>query len=157
MFSRKIILFFLFSVFANADTVNVTADNFFADENKLISILTGNVVLKKGDYDTLKADKLTIYFDKEKNPIKYVATGNTSFNAILKDKHYDGKGEILTYEPEKEIYTLEKNAYLHEKETKKEVFGDKIIVDRAKTTYEVKSISKKPIKLIFEIEDKEKK
>ena len=68
MFSRKIILFFLFSVFVNADTVNVTADNFFADENKLISILTGNVVLKKGDYDTLKADKLTIYFDKEKNP-----------------------------------------------------------------------------------------
>lgn len=157
MFSRKIILFFLFSVFANAETVNVTADNFFADENKLISILTGNVVLKKGDYDTLKADKLTIYFDKEKNPIKYVATGNTSFNAILKDKHYDGKGDILTYEPGKEIYTLEKNAYLHEKETKKEVFGDKIIVDRAKTTYEVKSISKKPIKLIFEIEDKEKK
>ena len=87
MFSRKIILFFLFSVFVNADTVNVTADNFFADENKLISILTGNVILKKGDYDTLKADKLTIYFDKEKNPIKYVATGNTSFNAILKDKH----------------------------------------------------------------------
>lgn len=137
-----------------ADQVEVTADNFFADEVKLISILNGNVVVKKGDYDTLFADKVTITFDKNKQPLKYVATGNAHFKVLLNGKHYDGKGEILTYEPNVEKYTLEKNAYLHETESKKEIFGDKILVDRIKSTYEVlaEKGSKKPIKLIFEVD-----
>ena len=75
---------------------------------------------------------------------------------MLNDKHYDGKGGVLTYTPTNETYTLENSAYLHESESKKEVFGDKIVVNREKGTYEVKSGSgaeKKPIRLIFQVED----
>ena len=151
------VAFFLASLFANAsEKVEVTADNFFADEVKQISILTGNVTIKKGDYDTLKSDKLTITFDKNKQPTKYTATGNANFKILLNGKHYDGKGGVLTYTPTNETYTLENSAYLHESESKKEVFGDKIVVNREKGTYEVKSGSgaeKKPIRLIFQVED----
>lgn len=138
------------------EKVEVTADEFFADEVKQISILTGNVTIKKGDYDTLKSDKLTITFDKNKQPTKYTATGNANFKILLNGKHYDGKGGVLTYTPTNETYTLENSAYLHESESKKEVFGDKIVVNRTKGTYEVKSGSgaeKKPIRLIFQVED----
>ena len=138
------------------EQVEVTADNFFADEVKQISHLTGNVTIKKGNYDTLKSDKLTITFDKNRQPTKYTATGNANFKILLNDKHYDGKGGVLTYTPASETYTLENNAYLHETETKKQVYGDKIIVNRTKGTYEVKSGSgdaKKPIRLIFQVED----
>ena len=151
-------LAFIFAgLIANANQkVEVTADEFFADEVKQISHLTGNVVVKKGDYDTLRSDKLTITFDKNKQPTKYTAIGNANFKILLNDKHYDGKGGVLTYTPANETYTLENNAYLHESETKKEVFGDKIVVNREKGTYEVKSGSgneKKPIRLIFQVED----
>lgn len=151
------VAFILASLFANAsEKVEVTADEFFADEVKQISILTGNVTIKKGDYDTLKSDKLTITFDKNRQPTKYTATGNANFKILLNGKHYDGKGGVLTYTPTNETYTLENSAYLHESESKKEVFGDKIVVNRTKGTYEVKSGSgaeKKPIRLIFQVED----
>ena len=151
------IAFILAGLVANAsERIEVTADEFFADEVKQISILMGNVTIKKGDYDTLKSDKLTITFDKNKQPTKYTATGNANFKILLNDKHYDGKGGALTYTPASETYTLENNAYLHESESKKEVFGDKIVVNREKGTYEVKSGSgdeKKPIRLIFQVED----
>ena len=151
------VAFILVSLFANAsEKVEVTADEFFADEVKQISILTGNVTIKKGDYDTLKSDKLTITFDKNRQPTKYTATGNANFKILLNGKHYDGKGGVLTYTPTNETYTLENSAYLHESESKKEVFGDKIVVNREKGTYEVKSGSgaeKKPIRLIFQVED----
>ena len=151
------VAFILASLFANAsEKVEVKADNFFADEVKQISILTGNVTIKKGDYDTLKSDKLTITFDKNRQPTKYTATGNANFKILLNGKHYDGKGGVLTYTPTNETYTLENSAYLHESESKKEVFGDKIVVNREKGTYEVKSgsgVEKKPIRLIFQVED----
>ena len=123
---------------AAQEQVEVTADNFFADEIKQISVLTGNVRIKKGAYDTLNSDKVTIYFDAKRQPTKYVATGNANFKILLNQKHYDG--------------------YLHEAETKKEVYGDKIIVNRQKGTYEVKSGGgeKKPVRLIFQVEDQNK-
>ena len=40
--------FALFIGAIDAEQVQVTADNFFADENKQISTLNGNVVIKKG-------------------------------------------------------------------------------------------------------------
>lgn len=147
-------IFGLFLGVASADKVQVTADNFLADENKLISVLTGNVVIKKGSYDTLTSKKVEIFFDKEKQPIKYVATGNAKFKAEMKNTHYDGKGDILTYDPIANIYTLSGNAYLHDVENKREVFGEKIIVDQNKAVYEVKSEKKGPVKLIFEVEEK---
>jgi lipopolysaccharide transport periplasmic protein lptA len=101
---------------------------------------------------------VTIYFDAKRQPTKYVATGNANFKILLNQKHYDGKGGVLTYDPTIEAYTLENNAYLHEAETKKEVYGDKIIVNRQKGTYEVKSGGgeKKPVRLIFQVEDQNK-
>ena len=143
---------------AAQEQVEVTADNFFADEIKQISVLTGNVHIKKGAYDTLNSDKVTIYFDAKRQPTKNVATVNANFKILLNQKHYDGRGGVLTYDPTIEAYTLENNAYLHEAETKKEVYGDKIIVNRQKGTYEVKSGGgeKKPVRLIFQVEDQNK-
>ena len=122
--------FALFMGVINAEQVQVTADNFFADENKQISTLNGNVVIKKGAYDTLNSDKVDIFFDANRQPIKY--------------------------EPANETYTLSGSAYLHDETNKREVFGEKIIVNQTNATYEVKSANSKnaPAKLIFEVEEK---
>ncbi|ANE33975.1 lipopolysaccharide transport periplasmic protein LptA [Campylobacter hyointestinalis] len=149
---------FIFGLFLainlNAERIEVTSEDFFADEKALVSDLKGNVVIKKGDYDTLNADFVKIFFDKNKQPIKYVATGNAKFKFILNEKNYDGSGEELTYEPSKQLYTLKQNAYIHEMQTDKKVYGDIITVNQLEGTYKVTSKDKKPVKFIFQIEDK---
>lgn len=139
-----------------SNKVEVKADSFFADENNMTTVLEGNVEVRR-DSDILKAQKIVIYFDKNKNPKKYVATNGAKFSGVLNNKKYDGSGEILTYEPATQIYTLDNNAVLKDLTSNAEVNGDKIIVNLKKGTYEVKSQnSKNPVKLIFEVENIDK-
>ncbi|NLK66803.1 MAG: lipopolysaccharide transport periplasmic protein LptA [Campylobacteraceae bacterium] len=160
-FTRKITFFLVFLALPLfAEQVVVTADNFFADEIKLESVLTGNVNVKKGSFDTLDSDKITIYFDAEKQPTKYIATGNARFKILINESHYNGKGDELTYIPNEDRYILTGNAWIEEVETKREVFGDIIRISQLDGKYEVESFrnrqapDKKPARLIFQVEDK---
>lgn len=143
-----------------AEQVEVTADNFMADEIKLESVLTGNVHVKKGSYDTLDSDKIIIHFDKDRQPTKYVASGNARFKILINESQYNGKGSELTYLPKEDKYILTGNAWIEEVQTKREVFGDIISISQLDGKYEVesfrdrKSPDKKPARLIFQIEDK---
>lgn len=153
---KKIILAFVFSILPLvAQNVEVTADDFFADENKFISELSGNVSVKKGK-DILSADKVVIHFDKNRNPIKYVATGNAKFKVLIKDKNYNGSGNELVYEPKSNLYTINGSGFLHEVDSDKRVYGEKISVNQNSGTYSVNSGNKKPVKFVFQVEDKKK-
>ncbi|WP_170018508.1 lipopolysaccharide transport periplasmic protein LptA [Campylobacter sp. RM16190] len=153
---KKIILAFVFSILPLvAQNVEVTADDFFADENKFISELSGNVSVKKGK-DILTADKVVIHFDKNRNPIKYVATGNAKFKVLIKDKNYNGSGNELVYEPKSNLYTINGSGFLHEVDSDKRVYGEKISVNQNSGTYSVNSGNKKPVKFVFQVEDKKK-
>ena len=89
--------------------MEVTADEFYADEGKQISEFKGNVNIKKGK-DTLTANLAVIYFDKKRNPLKYVASGNAKFRVFIKNKTYDGSGNELVYEPAQNLYTINGSA-----------------------------------------------
>ena len=141
----------LFSL--NASEVEVTANKFFADEVKKVSVFTGNVHVKKGT-DELKANKVVIEFNSKKEPLKYTASGNAEVKMTINGKKYFGKGEVLIYEPQKLKYTIKKNAFLEEIDTNKKVYGENIYVDQANGHYEVDSKKDKPVKFIFKIEDK---
>jgi len=143
----------MLTVCLNASEVEVTADKFFADEIKKISVFTGNVHVVK-DKDELKADKVVIEFDDKKQPVRYTATGKAEVRMSIKGKRYYGKGEVLIYEPKLLKYTIKKNAFLQELDTNKKVYGENIYVDQSKGHYEVDSKKNKPVKFIFKIEDK---
>ena len=136
-----------------AEQVEITADEFYADEGKQISEFKGNVNIKKGK-DTLTANLVVIYFDKKRNPLKYVASGNAKFRVFIKNKTYDGSGSELVYEPAPNLYTINGNGFLHEIETDKKVYGEKITVNQNSGTYNVNSGKKEPVKFIFQVEDK---
>ncbi len=143
-------------VFLSAQTVEVVADKFFADEKKQVTEFSGNVVVTKGK-DKLVAKKLVITFDKKKQPLKYTASGNATIDMTMNDKIYFGSAQTMIYNPIKDQYTLIKNAFLHEKVTDKKVYGDKIFVNQTTGRYEVESNGKKPVKFIFKVEEKKKK
>lgn len=138
-----------------AEKVEVTADKFFADETKKTSIFEGKVSIVKG-YDTLNAQKVVIEFDDKKQPLRYIATGNAKVNMKMSGKKYYGEAEKMTYEPTKNLYTLEKKAFLHEIETDKKVYGDFIKADQSNGQYEVDGKGKAPVKFIFTLEDEKK-
>ena len=142
-----------------AGQVEITSDNFFADEAKFTGEFTGNVSVKKGS-DMLNANKVTIYFDKNKNPVKYVAVGDAKIKALINQKSYDGSGRELIYEPKENLYTIKGDGFLREIDTDKKVFGELIEVNQNSGTYSVKGDEKaakgekKPVKFIFQVEDK---
>lgn len=150
---RYILLIALICAGLYASQIQITADSFDADENALVGNLRGNVHIKNGDYDTLDANNAKIFFDKNKKPLKYVASGNARFKAELKGKRYDGSSEQITYEPATQIYTLSGNAYLHEIDSDKKLYGSKIIVNQKKGTYSVDGEGGKPIKFIFQTKE----
>lgn len=151
---KIVFLLLMFSSVLFAEQVEVTADNFFADEKNFYSDLKGNVVVKKGSYDTLWADNVRITFNDKKEPTKYVATGNAKFKVLVNEKHYNGNADELTYIPQKQIYIMTGKAFLHEEESDKKVYGDVIEVNQISGTYQVQSKDKKPVRMIFQVEDK---
>ncbi len=140
----------------SAETVEVVADKFFADEVKQVTEFSGHVMVTKSK-DKLVANKVVIIFDKKKQPLKYTATGSVKIDIVMKDKVYFGSAETMIYNPVKDQYTFVKNAFLHEKVTNKKVYGDRIWIDQKTGRYEVDSDGKKPVKFIFKVEEKKKK
>ncbi len=140
-------------IYAKTENVEITSKNFEANEAKMISNFSGNVVVTKG-YDTIHADKVTIYFDKKKNPIKYIATGNTKFKLMLNKKHYAGYADKIIYSPIKEIYHFIGNVFLQDVDSDKKIYGEDIKIDQKNGKYSVNSDGRKPVKFIFKVKDK---
>ncbi len=136
-----------------AENVEITSKHFEADEAKLISKFSGNVKVTKG-YDTINSDNLVIYFDKNRKPTKYIATGKARFRLILNKKHYAGKANKIIYNPLKKYYRFIGNAFLQDIDTDKKIYGDDITIDQLNGKYDVKSDGNKPVKFIFKVEDK---
>lgn len=138
-----------------AQEVNILAEKFSANELSLKAQFDKNVTVTKGD-DVLKTDKLLILFNKKKEPVKYEATGNASIRVFLKGKEYFGRGDLLIYEPQLDTYTINGNAFLEDRTTKKKIYGDSIKIDQKKGEYNVGGKENKPVKFTFEVKDKKK-
>lgn len=134
--------------------VKVSADKFSANEIKNKAEFLGHVVITKQN-DILKADKLTINFDKKRKPTKYEATGNASIKVFIKNKEYFGKGKTLTYEPKKNKYTIKGNAFFEDRTADRKVYGEIISVNQTDGKYQVDGKNNEPVKFIFQVDDKE--
>jgi len=147
------LIIFVGILMAKSENVEITSKHFEADETKLISKFTGDVKVIKG-YDTITSDKLVINFDKNKNPLKYTATGKAKFKLILNKKHYAGHANKIIYNPLKKYYRFIGNAFLQDIDTHKKIYGDDITIDQLNGKYNVESSGNKPVKFIFKVEDK---
>lgn len=136
----------------SAQKLEVFADEIFADEGAQTSVLTGNVRVKKGDFDELTAKKIVINVNERREPQKYTATGNVEFRIMLGEQRYDGTCERLTYEPARQFYTFETAVFLREIGTRRTISAEKIIADQLRGTYNA-SNKKSPVKITFELEN----
>ncbi|MBZ7973386.1 MULTISPECIES: LptA/OstA family protein [Campylobacter] len=153
MFARKIILLFFCISISLATKIEVKALNFYSDENKGESILSGDVEVKRGE-DILNAGKLIIYTDKNHKPIRYEATQNPKFKINLKGKIYKGEGDKLIYNVIDDTYEIDGNAYINEPINHQKLCGNKIFIDRKKNIYKIQSKDNKPARFVFDLKQK---
>lgn len=138
-----------------SEELKIKANEFDADERKGISIFTGNVYITKKN-DELNADKVTIYTDKERKPMKFVAVGNVSFIITTLDGAvYKGKAQKTIYDPLKKEYYFYKNVYLKQINEKKEIIGDEVVLKTIEGKAYAKGAKKEPVIMIFDMKDTE--
>lgn len=140
-----------------AEELKIKADYFESDQNKGVSLFKGNVHITKG-FDEINASKVTIYTDKERNPIKFIAEGDVKFR--LEDsnkKKYSGVAQKVVYFPNKKEYRFYKDVYLYQIGEKKEIRGDEVVFSAISGKSYAKGVDKNPVIMIFNLEEKEKK
>ncbi len=122
--------------------IELEADTADIDDLKGISIYTGNVVLVQGNM-VIKAHKLTLYNDKNKELEKAVAEGTKGKLATFKqrpegkDKDFRARASTMIYYLKKDKIHLLKNAFVWQGG---DTFsGDKIIYDTKRETVIAKS------------------
>ena len=156
--SMKLLAFFI-SIFlfcsVGAEELKIRADYFESDQKKGISLFRGNVHIRKS-YDEINASKVTIYIDKQRNPIKFIAEGNVFFK--IEDKHkkrYIGKAQKAVYEPKKEEYRFYNDVYLRQIGDKKEIQGDEVVFNVTNGKAHAKGVKNNPVVMIFDIKEKQ--
>lgn len=150
-------LLLLVSLALAKDQVEITAKHFVADEAKKTTLITGDVVVVRGD-DRLITDKLTVFFDDKNRPLKYEAQGNVKFAITLADgRKLKGYSNNALYDAPKNEYHLLGNAFMEEIGKSNTVKGEKIIINRVSGFANVVGDSQKPAKLIFIFEEDESK
>ena len=153
---RTLILLLTF-VSMNAEELKVISDNFKADQQKGVSVFTGNVKVTKGS-DELNASKVTIFTDKERKPYKYLAEGDVSFYIVTEqNEKYRGKSQSAVYMPNESEYQFYTKVDLLRLDDYRRVKGDKVIVNTVQGSAAAESTKDEPVVMIFNLQDKNTK
>jgi lipopolysaccharide export system protein LptA len=154
MIRTFIFLFAFISVTTNAEELKVVSDNFKADQQKGVSVFTGNVKVTKGS-DELNASKVTIFTDKERKPYKYLAEGDVSFFIVTEqNEKYRGKSQTAVYMPNESEYQFYTKVDLLRLDDYRRVKGDKVVVNTQHGNAAAESTKDEPVIMIFNLQDK---
>jgi lipopolysaccharide export system protein LptA len=141
----------------HAEELKVISKSFKGDQQKGVSVFTGNVEVTKG-LDELNASKVTIYTDKENKPTKYVAEGDVSFYIVTELKEiYRGKSQKAIYLPNESEYHFYTKVDLIRLDDFRRVKGDKVIVNTVHGNASAQSAENEPVIMTFTVQDKKNK
>ncbi|AQQ60369.1 MAG: lipopolysaccharide transport periplasmic protein LptA [Helicobacter sp.] len=135
---------------AKPDVIDIVAQNFQSVGN--VTTITGNVDIKKGS-DRLFADKVIVYTDKARKPLKYEAIGNVRFSIITTDKReLKGKSNRLVYQVKQNEYRLYDNAFVEEIGKPNVLKGDEIVLSGSGDYANIVGKKKAPARVTFTLD-----
>jgi lipopolysaccharide export system protein LptA len=152
---RKIYLFIFINLtfLLNAQEVQIQADHFHADDISKMAYFEGNAEIKHG-LSEFYASKIVVYFNKKKKASKYEAIGNVRFDITENGVHYKGHAQKISYQPNSSKYFFWGDVLLMDLTNNRKIEAQKISLD-LKTGYaDITGGKKKPVRFIFEIEDR---
>ena len=134
--------------------LKVTADSFDGNEKEGIGVFKGDVKITRKT-DELNASKVTIYTDEQHQPTKMIAEGNVSFFIVTENNStYAGKAQKTIYLPKEKEYQFYTNVHIRQLNDKKQIDGDKIILNTLSGKAVAVGANKEPVVMIFDIKDK---
>lgn len=148
-----IVLFMLIFSHIFAEKVEIISDSMNAVNIKKEVHFIGNVHIQQSE-NWLRGDKVIVYFNENNETNKYEAIGSVTFEFKKEKSFYKGAANKVTYYPTKSQYLLEGRAVIDDKINKRHVAGDTILFDMITGNAHVKGNSKKPVKFIFDMEEK---
>jgi len=150
----QIILLLLLTQNLFAEKVEITSTKMVANEEKKQVHFVGDAKVHKGK-DWLHAERVIVFFNENNDTERYEARGNVTFEFQKEDQHYKGSADMVKYHIIQSLYVLIGNAVIDDLINKSHVDGDKIKLDMTTGNVQVEGDKKKPVKFIFEMEDKE--
>ncbi len=150
----KVLLFLMLTQTLFAEKVEITSTSMEAEEEKKEVHFIGDAKIHKGK-DWLHADKVIVYFDENDDTKMYEAIGSVTFEFSNEEHHFKGSADKVKYHIVKALYELHGSAVIDDLANKSHVNGDMIILDMTTGNVNVEGNKKKPVKFIFEMENKE--
>ena len=150
----KIVLLLIFTQSLFAEKVEITSTSMEAEETKKEVHFIGEAKIHKGK-DWLHADRVIVYFNENNDTEMYEAIGTVTFEFKNEEHHFKGSADKVKYHIVKSLYELKGNAVIDDLANKSHVDGDMIMLDMNTGNVKVEGDKKKPVKFIFEMEDKE--
>jgi len=153
---KNIFYVFLLSVMTMAlyaQSVDISSTQMEANQSSKTVSFIGKAKVIQGD-SWIFADKIIVYFNENNQTKRYNAIGNVKFELIKNNSHYKGHAKELIYKPLDKRYTIKGNAMIDDINNKRVIKGDSITLDMTTGNAKVKGSSKKPVKVIFEMENK---
>jgi lipopolysaccharide export system protein LptA len=153
---KKLFLFLLLTTFAISGKIEINAQNVTADDNNGITVFSGNVSITRGQ-DVMRADNIIVYMNDKKDVDKFEATGNTSIYIISENNEtFKGSSDEFVYWPLKQLFRLRGDAIIEDTTNKRKLMGTEIIFNEKTKLANVTGKDSKPVKVIFNVEDKKK-
>lgn len=137
-----------------ADTVDIKAEHFYANDINHEAYFEGNAKIKQGSNE-FNASKITVFFNDKKKAEKYIAKGDVTFNLTENGINYVGQTNIVTYSPKSSEYFFQGDVILQDLTNNRVIKAESITLDLKTGLADIKGKSEKPVHFIFEIEDRE--
>jgi len=152
---KKLFIFYIFFSTSTlfADTVDIKADHFYANDINHVAFFDGHAEIKQGKNE-FKSSKITVYFNNKKKAVKYEAKGNVTFDLTEKNIHYSGKTQKVIYAPNSSKYFFQGDVVLIDHTNNRTIKASSIELDLKTGLADIKGAKKKPVHFRFEIEDR---
>jgi lipopolysaccharide export system protein LptA len=150
---RLLIYIFFLNSLLIADTVDIKADHFYANDITQEAYFEGNAKIKQGSNE-FNASKIVVYFNEQKKAEKYIAKGRVKFDLTEKGIHYAGRTDFVTYAPTSSKYLFEGNVVLKDLTNNRVIKAESVSLDLKTGLADIKGKKKKPVHFRFEIEDR---
>jgi len=152
---KKFLVFVLFFIAIFASKVEISAENVVASNQKGVTDFKGNVTIIKGK-DIMRADVVQVFVDKEKNISKIYAYGKASFYVVPKENLiFKGNADSFTYYPQKKEIVLKGKAVIEDLLNNRKIIGEEVLFNEETQLANISGNKKEPVKVIFDIQDKQ--
>lgn len=150
---KRLFYILIFALSLEGADIEVVSDSFYANENSLYTIFSGNVKVSDKS-QKIDSDKLTVYFSKNRKPIRFEAEGNIKANIKTNEgREFEATAQTMILYPNEERVELLGSAVVSEINSTNKISGEKIEFNKKSGEARVFGGDGKPAKFIIRVEE----